>query len=214
MLVFSPVEKPALVLWLVYRSCWCVPPPLLGWVRLLRGQWHLLQCCFVQTSLFAFPFSIHPLNQNRRTDFSQPALRFGTRLIGVATRKVYARVCNGTPETRNAQATQRREKVGFGHTRRVGRTPARRGRGNEYESDFHPIHVHPDAYPRLASFELGLSRRRNFAKCAAPQNKRTRLSLFNASRAVPSPIPSFASPFRIMFSDISIGGLNNRRTTP
>ena len=35
----------------------------------------------------------------------------------------------------------------------------RRGRGIEYESDFHPIHVHPDAYPRLASFELGLSRR-------------------------------------------------------
>ena len=30
----------------------------------------------------------------------------------------------------------------------------RRGRGIEYESDFHPIHVHPDAYPRLASFEL------------------------------------------------------------
>ena len=56
------------------------------------------------------------MNQIRRTDFSQPALRFGTRLIGVATRKVYARVCNGTPETRNTQATQRREKVGFGRT--------------------------------------------------------------------------------------------------
>ena len=49
--------------------------------------------------------------------------------------------------------------------------------------------------------------------CCTTINSLLRFMLGEQSLSpIPSFLPSFASPFRIVFSDISIGGLNNRRT--